>query len=473
MTLSEFRVLLAQTPLVASVQASPGSPTADANILLALARASQSEGVRFLRLEGLEAIETIRAGTGLPTIGLIKRVYPDSQVYITPTRAEVDALLSSGVEIIALDATLRYRPGGESLSDLISQVKAAGRLVMADCDSVASAMLAEQLGADILSTTLAGYTEESQHLTGGPALDLVREIASRTSLPVLAEGRYAEPRQAAAALRAGASGVVIGGAINDPIKQTRAFLGVTQPVTQHVLAIDLGGTWMRAARFTPSWEMIDLEQEPIDADPAKRCAWIEAQAARWSCETIGISTGGTVDPVTTLVVEAKPIIPDHEGTNFQEALPGRKVRALNDGLATAWGHANLPQYAGKSVVTLALGTGVGCGVVREGRILMGPRGEYPRLNDLSTATGRSFEDLLGGAALTPQPTETQILDALEAAHSAEDILRAMYHPYAIVRCGGVGLADWMEINADPTPFGPHAGLYGAAALVLFPSWTLP
>ncbi len=473
MTLSEFRVMLAQAPLVASVQASPGSPTSDPEVLLALARASQAEGVQILRLEGIHAIETIRKGTGLPTIGLIKKEYDQSLVYITPTLAEIDALVEVGVEVIALDATLRYRPGGVDLGDLIKRAKEAGRLVMADCDSVASAMLAEQLGADILSTTLAGYTEESSHLTGGPALELVREIRSRSQLPVLAEGRYADPRQAASALRAGANGVVVGGALNDPVKQTRAFVHATQPITSHVLAIDLGGTWMRAARFTPAWEMIDLEQEPIDPNPSKRCQWIEEQAKRWSCEHIGVSTGGTVNPLTTLVVEAKPIIPDHEGTNFQRAIPHRHVRALNDGLATAWGHANLPEYAGKTVVTLALGTGVGCGVVRDGRILMGPQGEYPRLNDLPTSSGRSFEELLGGAALTPEPTESQILDALEAAHSAEDILRAVYHPHAIVRCGGVGLADWMEIHADPTPFGPHAGLYGAAALILFPTWALP
>jgi N-acetylmannosamine-6-phosphate 2-epimerase/N-acetylmannosamine kinase len=147
--------------------------------------------------------------------------------------------------------------------------------------------------------------------------------------------------------------------------------------------------------------------------------------------------------------------------------------ALNDGLATAWGHACLPQFAGKRVATLALGTGVGCGFVAEGRILMGPRGEYPRLNDLPAPGGATFEQLMGGASLSPNPTPEQISQALTAFFQAGITLQEMYFPDQIVACGSVALSEWMapylrSPGLSATPFGPDAGLYGAAALALFP-----
>lgn len=469
MTASEFRAILATAPLIASVQTAPGSPVDHPETITQLAQASLSVGAKILRLQGVANIRAVRASTDAVIIGLIKRDYDDSKVYITPTEREVRELLEAGCDVIALDATLRYRPGDGRLKQLIAQAHAGGALVMADCDTLASAMTADLQGADLISTTLAGYTEETSNMGAGPAINLVREIAERTTKPVLAEGRYAETWHAWAARRAGASGVVIGGALNDPLKQTTAFLAAAANPTEDVLAVDIGGTWIRAAKFTSSWEMLTLEREPLPATRQARQDWIRAQADKSGVRRIAISTGGTIDPASLRVIESKPLIPDHLGTDFRQGLDGYQVAALNDGLATAWGHSCHAQFAGKRVATLALGTGVGCGFVAGGRIWMGPRGEYIRLNDLP-AGASSFEDLLGGAALSPTPNAEQMEAANEAVRQATGVIRAILLPDEIVLAGGVGHAPWLKSDLPRSPFGEHAGLYGAAALALFPTW---
>lgn len=472
MTLDELLVGLRRNRLVASVQGSEGSPVDDPGTLLKLAEASVKQGVAVLRLQGTATISLIRSTLRLPVIGLIKKQYADSEVYITPSRLEVEDLIQTGCEVIALDGTTRVRPNGEQLSDLIQMIHEAGRLAMADCDTVEGAQLAIASGADLVSTTLAGYTL-ARPTSSGPDLDLLREMVDSVEVPVLAEGRFEEPWQVGAAVRIGAEAVVIGGALNDPVKQTRRFLGVAAPYREQVGAFDLGGTWIRFGLFSPEWQLLHSEREPLPSSRKARYEWMEERIQRHALRRIGVSTGGTVDPVSREVIEAKPIIPDHVGSSF--AGLSEEVFALNDGLATAWGHACLPQFAGKRVATLALGTGVGCGLVDRGRIWMGPRGEYARLNDLALGD-RSFESLLGGAALTADPGPEERARALEAFSRAWDLVRSLWMPEHTVVCGGVGLAPWLHAGAlegtgaglSLSPFGADAGLYGAAALALFP-----
>ena len=186
-------------------------------------------------------------------------------------------------------------------------------------------------------------------------------------------------------------------------------------------------------------------------------------------ERVGIGSGGTIDPRTGIVSEAKAIIPDHVGHRLTELDVPHAV-ALNDGLATAWGHACLPDHAGKRVATLALGTGVGCGFVARGHIEMGRRGEYPRINDLRLAEGHTLEDYLGGAALTAGTTQPEW--AVGAAKIALEAVETLYYPDVVILAGGVGLSSLMKpLLSDrivASPFGADAGLYGAAALALFP-----
>jgi len=459
---------LRHAPLIASVQASDPSAVDDPTTLSHLAQASLDQGVRWLRLQGVANIRAIRAATHAPVIGLIKRRYEASEVYISPTLAEVQALLDLGCEVIALDGTSRARPGGETLAQLTAAIHAGGALAMADCDTLESALGAVAAGVDMVGTTLSGYTDASTGRGAGPDFDFLRAAVNQVGVPVIAEGRYGAPWEAQAARRIGAAGLVVGGALNDPVKQTRAFLAATTGAAEPVLAVDIGGTWLRAARGEADGSLGAVVRTALPADRATRLAWICDQARAAGVRAVGISTGGTVDPVSGIVTESKPIIPDHLGTDFRAGLPGLRVAVLNDGLATAWGHACRPEYAGRRVATLALGTGVGCGLVDRGRLIIGPGGGYPRLNDLPAPGGEVYESLLGGAALTPDPNANQRAAAQRAADVALRVIHALWMPDVVVVAGGVGLAPWLRLDAERTPFGPDAGLYGALALALNP-----
>jgi len=199
--------------LIVSVQAKDGSAVDDPAVLAALARAAQDAGAAGLRMQGVANIVAARARTSVPMIGILKRAYPGFEPYITATAAEVDALLGTGVEIVALDATARPRPGGASLEALIAAIHAGGALAMADCAEAADAERAAAAGADILGSTLCGYTKETAgaHL---PALELVRAMAGRGAF-VVCEGGVHVPGEGRAALEAGADAVVVGTAITD------------------------------------------------------------------------------------------------------------------------------------------------------------------------------------------------------------------------------------------------------------------
>jgi N-acetylmannosamine-6-phosphate 2-epimerase/N-acetylmannosamine kinase len=423
-------------------------------------------------MQGVENLRAARAAfPNTPLIGLIKRAGAD--VFITPELGDVADLLAIGCEVIAFDATLRPRP--TPVPELINAIHAGGALALADIDTLEAAKAAVQAGADLVSTTLSGYTADSPTQIG-PDLELVRTLAA-LQVPVLAEGRYAERWQVEAALRAGAVGVVAGGALNDPLKQTRALWPrlPSHDLSQRLGAVDIGGTWLRFAVFDPTWKLLSVEREPLPKVGADRVAWIKSQIEQTGVARVGVSTAGEIDPKTGIVWRAKEhLIPDHVGLEFSARTLGVPTVAWGDGHATAWAHACLPQFAGRRVATLAIGTGVGCGFVQQGAIWAGPRGEYPRINDLPATEGGSYEDLLGGIHLTATPTDEQRARALIALEGAVAALRGLYFPDDLVLAGGVGLSDWLapevaRLGAIPSPLGHDAGLYGAAALALFHS----
>lgn len=464
---------LAQCPLIASAQASPGSALEETAALEKLAKASLDQGVQVLRLQGIETISAVRRWFSGPIVGLVKKSYPDSDVYITPTKVEVEDLLESGCRIIALDATPRQRPGGVTLGNLVELIHSKGAVAWADCDSMESLAYAKASGCDVFSTTLAGYTD-SRPATVGPDMALLAEFLKEHPGPVFAEGRFSQPWQMSAALRLGAAGVVVGGSLNDPVKQTQWFIkGLPQAET--VGAVDLGGTWLRFALAGADLKLKEIRRTPQPQSRQERLDWIAAQIADTGVKRLGVSAGGTIDPATGEVWEAKDFIPEYLGTQF--AFDGVETLALNDGLATAWGHFCRPETYASKVASLALGTGVGAGYVLEGQVLMGHRGSYPRWNDLPLPSGRTVEDVLGGLSLTREPSAEQKNEAETAARLVIASMDKIWMPEKIVITGGVGLSPWLskrltnfppEINARMV-FGPEeAGLEGAAALAIHP-----
>lgn len=206
--------------LIVSCQAPAESPFRDPEAMATMVRAVVLGGASALRLESTAHVRRM-VGFGLPIVGLIKRRDASSPIHITPTAQDVVDLVDAGAHVIAMDATARTRPGGQTLRDLVEAAHAAGALVMGDIDSVDAARYAQDAGVDWVGTTLAGYTGLGR--TEGPDLPLVEAVVQSVSIPVLAEGRYSTPAHVTAAFGAGAWSVVVGTAISDPLQTARAF----------------------------------------------------------------------------------------------------------------------------------------------------------------------------------------------------------------------------------------------------------
>jgi N-acylglucosamine-6-phosphate 2-epimerase len=214
--------------LIVSVQAARGSALHDPHVIAAMARAAQDGGAVGVRIEGVQMLAAVRARVEVPIVGLIKRAYLGFDPYITPTPAEVDAIVAAGAQIVAFDATGRPRPDGWSLPELIERIHAAGRIAMADCATADDGLCAYAAGAEIVATTLCGYTAETAGRTL-PALDLVRELAELDAFTIC-EGGVATPAQLRAALDAGADAVVVGTAIANVDSLVRSFAGSADTV---------------------------------------------------------------------------------------------------------------------------------------------------------------------------------------------------------------------------------------------------
>ena len=212
--------------LIVSCQAREGHPLHNSRIIAALARAAEAGGAVGLRINGEEDIAAVRQFATVPIIGIRKTWVEDFPVYITPTFEDAAAVASAGGDVIALDATARERPGGESTEELIPRIhRELGRPVMADVSTVKEGEHAAAVGADLVATTLSGYTAGTP--PHDPDLELVRRLARTLSVPVIGEGRYRTPEQVREAFEAGAFAVVVGRAITDPLAITRSFVEAT------------------------------------------------------------------------------------------------------------------------------------------------------------------------------------------------------------------------------------------------------
>lgn len=208
--------------LIVSCQALKDEPLFGAAIMGRMALAAKEGGAAAIRAQSAADIREIKQTTGLPIIGLVKRNYEDSDIYITPTAREIDELLDAPCEMIALDMTARKRPHGEETAQLVARVHEAGRLVLADISTFDEGVAAEKIGADAVSTTLSGYTPYSPQLED-PDFDLVGELSAVLRVPLIAEGRIGTPENLRAVMALGAWSAVVGSAITRPQLITRSF----------------------------------------------------------------------------------------------------------------------------------------------------------------------------------------------------------------------------------------------------------
>ena len=214
--------------LIVSCQALPHEPLFGAAIMARMAVGAIPGGARAIRAHSPPDIAAIRHAVDAPVIGLHKADVPGYPVYITPTLDHARQVAEAGAHVVAIDATARPRPHPGSLAEFIHAIHdATGLPVLADIATLEEGQAAVAAGADLISTTMSGYTPNSPQQPG-PDLALVRQLAQAAATPVLAEGRYRRPEEVAEALALGATAVVVGGAITRPQEITRWFVAALE-----------------------------------------------------------------------------------------------------------------------------------------------------------------------------------------------------------------------------------------------------
>ncbi len=212
--------------LIVSCQALPEEPLHSSFIMGRMALAAKMGGAYGIRANTKEDIKEIQSQVSLPIIGIVKRDYEGSKVYITPTMKEIDELMEVKPEIIAVDATTDMRPGGIDLDTFFRQIKEKypQQLLMADCSTVEEALHADALGFDFIGTTMVGYTQQSKgNRIEADDFAILREIVAKAKNRVIAEGNINTPEKAKRVIELGAFSVVVGSIITRPQLITKSF----------------------------------------------------------------------------------------------------------------------------------------------------------------------------------------------------------------------------------------------------------
>ena len=224
--MNENKVEQLKGKLIVSCQALPHEPLHSSFIMGRMALAAKEGGAFGIRANTKEDIREIQSQVDLPVIGIVKRDYEDSKVYITPTMKEIDELMEVKPEIIAVDATGALRPGGLSLDDFFRQAKEKypEQLWMADCSTVEEALHADELGFDFIGTTMVGYTEQSRNdKIEANDFEIIRKIVASAKHKVIAEGNINTPEKAKRVVELGVFSVVVGSIITRPQLITKSF----------------------------------------------------------------------------------------------------------------------------------------------------------------------------------------------------------------------------------------------------------
>ncbi len=212
--------------MIVSCQAVKGEPLflEDRSIMYLMARAAKEAGAPMIRTSSIRDVIAVKEETQLPVIGLVKIQYPGYESYITPTMREVDQLVEAGSDIVALDCTMRARGDGTTINEFLAQIreKYPDIILMADISNYEEGVNAAEHGADLVGTTMSGYTFESPHLDE-PDYTLMKRLSADLDVPVIGEGKIHDPAQAVQALKTGVWAIVVGGAITRPKEIAERF----------------------------------------------------------------------------------------------------------------------------------------------------------------------------------------------------------------------------------------------------------
>ena len=231
MTKEELFALMKGT-IIVSCQATPGEPLYDKerSVMPLMARAAKQAGAKMIRTSSVRDIIEIKEETGLPVIGLIKREYPGFQGRITMTMREVDECMAAGADVVSIDCTDCVRGDGLTPTEFLKAVREEypNIIIMADCATFEEGVAAHAAGADLVGTTMNGYTPQTAGETGEPNFALVARLVKTLPCPVIAEGRIHTPEQARKMLEIGAWAVVVGGAITRPLEIASRFMAAVR-----------------------------------------------------------------------------------------------------------------------------------------------------------------------------------------------------------------------------------------------------
>ncbi len=214
--------------LIVSSQALDGNPLKHPDYLSIMALAAERGGAVAIRANGYDNIIAMKSRVSVPVIGLNKFQDKAGTTIITPSFASAKEIAEAGADVIALDATFRKSEIKEDVKTLIARIHAELHLpVLADISTAEEAIYAEQLGADYISTTLAGYTKDKPYAPEEkylPDFEVIEKILnSGVKIPVIAEGRFWSPSDLAQAMQMGCHAIVIGKAITNPMAITEYF----------------------------------------------------------------------------------------------------------------------------------------------------------------------------------------------------------------------------------------------------------
>ena len=141
-------------------------------------------------------------------------------------------------------------------------------------------------------------------------------------------------------------------------------------------AIDLGGTKIEARLFDAAMVSVDLRRVPTPRRDfaafmvalVDQVRWLEARAGDAHLP-VAISIAGMIEPATGIATASNiPVTGRHLGAELTAAL-GRDLPMVNDCTAFAWSEAHGGAGEGaRSVMGLVMGTGVGAGIVVDGRV---------------------------------------------------------------------------------------------------------
>ncbi|MEN3037719.1 MAG: N-acetylmannosamine-6-phosphate 2-epimerase [Candidatus Kryptonium sp.] len=187
----------------------------DVKFIVEFAVSAELGGAVAVRIEGVESIRAVKSKVKIPVIGIIKDKYPGGDVLITPDLVSVQKIIEAGADVVAIDVTAR-----DERFDIFKRVRENYKnvILMADVSTYEEGIKSAELGADMIATTLAGYTPYTRHSYKKyePDFELVHKLSSSLDVPIVAEGRIWTVEQVKKMFDLGAFAVVIGSVVTRP-----------------------------------------------------------------------------------------------------------------------------------------------------------------------------------------------------------------------------------------------------------------